>query len=252
MDTNEYNKNFYSNLFDKEAEKYYMIQEKKIRIVLNLFERHENGKILDIGCGDGFISCLIAQKAQAKVFGVDISQNAVSKAKERGIAARVVNADKELPFEKGTFDAVFCGDVLEHMYDTEKLLESINNILKPDGYLIVSVPNIASWYNRGFLLLGIMPTWIESSLRTYTGNPYLKEGVGHIHAFTKRSLSDLLSLKGFSVEKVVGSPVMADGTRKKWKEMLWNSVDSAFAKKVTLASTVIIKSRKAINKIKGW
>jgi 2-polyprenyl-3-methyl-5-hydroxy-6-metoxy-1,4-benzoquinol methylase len=244
MNTHEYNKNFYSNIFGKEAEKYYKIQKRKIDMVLELFEKHKSGKILDVGCGDGFISYLIAQKTQANVFGVDISQGAVSKARERGILARVANADKKLPFAKGTFDAVFCGDVLEHMYDTEKLLGGINYVLRPGGYLIISVPNIASWYNRGFLLLGLMPTWIESSLKTYTGNPCVKEGVGHIHAFTKRSLSDLLLFKGFSIEKVEGSPVLADGTRKKWKEVLWNSVDSAFARKVTLASTIIIKSRK--------
>ncbi len=159
--------------------------------------------------------------------------------------AKVINIDTdEFPFEKESFDAVFCGDVLEHIYDTENLLMKINALLKNGGYLIISVPNIASWYNRGFLLLGFMPTWIESSVRTYTGNPFIKEGVGHIHAFTRRSLSELLDINGFAVEKAAGSPVLADGTRKKWKEKIWDGVDSVFARKVTLASTIIIKARK--------
>ncbi len=123
-------------------------------------------------------------------------------------------------------------------------------MLKPNGYLIISVPNIASWYNRGFLLLGYMPTWIESSLKTYTGNPIIKEGVGHIHAFTRRSLTELLVLRGFSIEKVSGSPVLADGTRSKWKEILWNGTDSFFAKRASLASTLIVKARKVEEKDK--
>jgi len=249
MDTNEYNRFFYSNIFVKEAERYYRIQKRKIQKVLNMFEKHDSGRILDIGCGDGFISCLIAKKTNAKVYGLDISKNAVRDAMKKHIQAKVVNLDRDkFPFPRNTFDAAFCGDVMEHMYDTEKLLENINNVLKPNGYIIITVPNIASWYNRGFLFLGYMPTWIESSLRTYTGNPFVKEGVGHIHAFTKRSLSDLLALNGFSVEKFAGSPVLADGSRKKWKEKVWNSVDSAFARKVTFASTIIIKARKVKEK----
>jgi methionine biosynthesis protein MetW len=251
MDTGEYNRKFYSNIFDKEAKRYYSIQIKKIDVVLNLLEKHKNGKVMDVGCGDGLISTLIADVTGAKVYGVDISRNAVSKARKRGIIAKTMDVDKqEFPFGKESFDAVFCGDLLEHLYDTENLLENINQLLKPNGYLIISVPNIASWYNRGFLLLGYMPTWIESSLKNYTGNPVIKEGVGHIHAFTKRSLTDLLGLRGFSIEKVTGSPLLADGTRSRWKERLWNGADSFFAKKASLASTLVVKARKTKEKDK--
>ena len=245
MDTGDYNREFYSQIFDKEADRYYKIQKKKIEIVLDFLETREGSRLLDLGCGDGFISAVLAKKMGAKAYGVDISKKAVKKAKEGGVIAKTLNLDKEeLPFDKESFDVVFCGDLLEHLYDTEKLLENINRVLKPNGYLVISVPNIASWYNRGFLLLGMMPTWIESSLRTYTGNPVIKEGVGHIHAFTKRSLKELLEIKGFNIEKVKGSPVLADGTRSRWKEFLWNNTDSMFSKRTTLASTLILKARK--------
>ena len=245
MDGGEYNKKFYSDIFDKEAGRYYRIQKKKIEKILKLLEEHKEGNILDIGCGDGLITSLIAERTGARAYGVDISRKAVIKAKKRGITAKVMNVDRHrFPFKEKTFDFVFCGDLLEHLYDTEKLLSNIKKVLKPNGYVIISVPNIASWYNRGFLLLGYMPTWIESSLKTYTGNPVIKEGVGHIHAFTKRSLGELLELNGFSIENVVGSPVLADGTRSKWKEILWNKVDSFFARRPSLASTLIFKARK--------
>ncbi|MFH1237559.1 MAG: class I SAM-dependent methyltransferase [Candidatus Aenigmatarchaeota archaeon] len=244
MDTNEYNKNFYSNIFAKESGKYYKIQEKKIKVVLEFFSGQKNGKILDVGCGDGFISAIISKETGAKVYGIDISADAVAEAGKKGIDAKTANIDKEFPFEKNSFDAVFCGDVIEHIYDTENLLTNINRSLKTNGCLVISVPNIASWYNRGFLFLGFMPTWIESSLKTYTGNPFIKEGVGHIHAFTKRSLKELLEMHGFSIEKIKGTPVMADGSRKKWQERLWNAVDSAFARKTTFASTIIFRARK--------
>jgi len=246
MDTGEYNRTFYSVIFNNcNAAKYYRIQGKKIKSALKLFESHKNGKILDIGCGDGFISSLIASRTGAKMYGVDISATSISNARKKGVKAKVANIDAGLPFGKEIFDAIFCGDVLEHIQDTEKLIENANKMLKKNGYMIISVPNIASWYNRGFLLLGMMPTWVESSLRSYTGNPFIKEGAGHIHAFTKRSLSDLLIMKGFSIEKITGSPLLGDGSRSRWKERLWNATDSFFARKATLASTIIIKAKKS-------
>lgn len=245
MEGGEYNREFYSNIFESMPDKYYMIQETKMKIILGMIERQRNGKVLDIGCGDGKISSLIRESTGMDVHGVDISETAVERANKRGIKAKPMDVDKgNLPFSNGSFDAVFCGDLIEHIYDTEKLLDDIRRVLKGDGYVVLSTPNIASWYNRFFLLMGLMPVWVESSLERYTGNPFIKQGVGHIHAFTKRSLRELLSYKGFSVEKTSGSPVLADGTRSRWKEKIWNKADSLFAKRTSLSSILIVKARK--------
>jgi methionine biosynthesis protein MetW len=245
MKTSTYNRIFYSKIFEKKPESYYKIQEKKIEIILNLFENHQGGKILDIGCGDGFISALIRKKTKAMMHGIDISRTCVKEARKRNINAKLFDVSKgKLPYSRNYFDAVLCGDILEHIYDTEGLIDSVYKILKPHGYVIVSVPNIASWYNRFFLLIGWMPIWIESSSKTYTGNPFLKEGVGHIHGFTKKSLIDLLKFKGLYIENVKGSPMLADGTRSKKKETIWNKVDTLFSKRPSLSSTIIVKARK--------
>ncbi len=245
MHTSEYNRKYYSDIFARDAEKYYRIQGRKITTALSFFEDGRNGRILDVGCADGFISSIIAKETGAKVYGIDISDSSVREAGKKGIEAKVVNIDSDtFPFKDGSFDAVFCGDVLEHVYDTESVIREMNRLLKKGGYAVISVPNIASWYNRCFLLLGYMPTWVESSLRTFTGNPFIKEGVGHIHAFTMGSLGDLLRMNDFMVEGSKGSPILGDGSRRRWKERLWNAADSAFARKTTLASTIIIKARK--------
>ncbi len=245
MDTNKYNEIFYSDIFGKKSEKYYNIQKKKIEIIMEMFDNHPKGRILDVGCGDGLISSMLAKKTKAKAYGVDISKNSIETAKMKGVEAKVVNIDKEgIPFPREYFDGVLCGDIIEHIYDTEGLIENVWKILKPKGYVVISTPNIASWYNRFFLMMGLMPTWIESSSKTFTGNPFIKEGVGHIHAFTKRSLTELLRLKGFQIIKVKGSPVMGDGTRSKAKEMVWNKVDSAISRITSWSSTIVVKARK--------
>ncbi len=245
MNTNKYNEFFYSSIFEKESRKYYSIQKKKIRIIMDMFKPCPGGRILDVGCGDGLISSMLARKTGSKAYGVDISRNSVSMARKRGIEAKRVNVDtRKIPFPESFFDGVLCGDIIEHVYDTEGLIENVRKVLKPGGYAVFSTPNIASWYNRFFLLMGFMPTWIESSSKTFTGNPFIKRGVGHIHAFTKNSLTGLLKLKGFRISEVKGSPVMADGTRSRMKEALWNRVDSAISRVTTWSSTIIVKAEK--------
>jgi len=245
MEPGKYNKAFYSKIYEREPRMYYKIQEDKIRIVLKLLERHPNGRILDIGCGDGYITKLISKKTSAEPHGIDISGNAVKTARKRGVKAKEADLDEgRISYPKNYFDVVFCGDILEHIYNTEVLLENIYRILKTGGYVIISVPNVASWYNRFFLLIGWMPIWIESSSKTYTGNPFLKEGVGHIHAFTEKSLKELVRLNGFKIEKTKGSPIIGCGKYSKNKERVWNAVDRVFSKKASMSSTIVLKARK--------
>jgi methionine biosynthesis protein MetW len=247
MGPGRYNKSFYSKIFEKESGMYYKIQEDKIKIVLEMLKERGNGRMLDIGCGDGYITKLISRKTGCEPHGIDISRNAVKIARKRGIRAKEADMNEgKIPYPDDYFDVVFCGDILEHIYDTEVLLDNIHRVLKPGGCMVVSVPNIASWYNRVFLLIGWMPTWIESSSKTYTGNPFLKEGVGHIHAFTEKSLKELIRIKGFKIERTKGSPIIGCGKYSRNKERIWNAVDRLFSKKTSLSSTIIIKARKQL------
>lgn len=151
---------------------------------------------------------------------------------------------KRLDFPAKSFDYVICGDVIEHVFDTGLLLSDIRKVLKPGGYLIATIPNTASWYNRLFLLFGFLPTWVESSSDVYTGNPFMKEACGHIRAFTKRSLLELLRLKGFKIDIVKGSPVHGDGSYSRGVETVWNNVDGFFSKFASLSSVIVVKARK--------
>ncbi|MBL7206000.1 MAG: methyltransferase domain-containing protein [Candidatus Aenigmarchaeota archaeon] len=244
MQSGNYNEKFYSEIFEKDPDSYYNIQRDKIEKVLELFNSHHGGRILDIGCGDGFISSLIGKKTGAEMHGIDVSSSAIQKAKGSGIKAQSIDIDgKKLPFENGYFDAVFCGDVVEHIFYPDKLLEDVHRILRPGGYIIVTIPNLASWYNRAFLLFGIVPSWVESS-STYTGNPFLKESSGHIRAFTKKSLVGLLKHTNFIPGNIKGSPLVGNGSYSKRKEAIWYKIDKLFSKFPSVASTVIIKAYK--------
>lgn len=250
MDNSEYNKKHYTELFrGSSAGDYYNSMRIKISRAVRMFGRMEGRRVLDVGCGDGFITTKIGEITGARMFGVDISKDALKAARKGGIDARLANLDKDsLPFDDGYFDAVFCGDVVEHVFDTERLLAEVRRVLKPGGFLVMSVPNIAAWYNRIIMAFGFMPVWVESASIHYVGNPFMTSGMGHVKAFTKRSALQLLALSGFGKVEVAGSSVRGNGSRNRIVEGLWNRADGFFSKFPSLSSLIIIKAEKVLRK----
>ncbi len=169
-------------------------QNIRVRIMLELIERLKlNGKnILDIGCFDGTLLSLIANKSN-KLYGIDANDFAVKQARKKGIKVKQFFFDDitKIPFKKNSFDLIIAGELIEHIYDTDFFLEEIRRILKPYGYLLLSTPNIASLGRRLMLLLGISPI-IEVS-------PNEVDSPGHIRYFTFKSLKWLLEKHGFKI-----------------------------------------------------
>jgi SAM-dependent methyltransferase len=90
-------------------------------------------RILDLGCGDGFLTRKIAESG-AIVVGVDASPQMVAAAKERGVEARCVSGEA-LPFDH-EFDAVFSNAALHWMSDQDAVLHGIYRALKPGGRFV--------------------------------------------------------------------------------------------------------------------
>src|SRR3989344_7493141 len=97
------------------------------------------GKIIDLGCSYGFLGDLMEPKGFEYV-GVDIAER-IKEARKRGRNIVKANIEERLPFKDKTFDYVFCGDTLEHLYRPWKVLGEAKRLLKKDGVLIVAVPN---------------------------------------------------------------------------------------------------------------
>ena len=133
-ESNIFNDDFYTNVYAHEAMKYYGMHRKRIEKAISMFGDVRNGRLLDIGCGDGHITRLLTDRLSAEPFGLDISAHAIEKARKTGMDARRFDVGGGVfPFDGDFFDATFCGEVLEHVYDTEALLKSIIDTLKPGG-----------------------------------------------------------------------------------------------------------------------
>lgn len=108
------------------------------------------------------------------------------------------------------FDVVFCGEVLEHLFAPDALLDEIRPLMHEDGILVVSTPNLAYWRNRLLLLAGISPFYLENAAEMKLGRVFRALGQGnptegHVKVFTYRALRDLLSLKQFEIIRVVST-----------------------------------------------
>ncbi len=82
-----------------------------------------------------------------------------------------------LPFEDGSIDVVLSNQVMEHVKEIFWILHQVTRSLRVGGYLILGVPNLASYHNRLLLLLGKQPTAIQNHsahLRGYTRHDILR------------------------------------------------------------------------------
>ena len=121
---------------------YYPIYVNKLEIVDEYINKYTpcDGKILDAGCGEGV---LVDKYSQLGWDIVGMDKNYASKTVVQGSLT-------EIPFEPQTFDTVMCLDVLEHLtfQDQIKALSELRRVVKNDGTLIVSIPNLAHFTAR--------------------------------------------------------------------------------------------------------
>lgn len=114
----------------------------------------KDGRVLDIGCGDGLFMDMLRKKG-VKAVGVDISDKAVEECLKQGLHAEVVASADALPFPDAHFEYVVMLDILEHVYDPILFLAEARRVSKK--YIIVGVPNFSSLPARMQTLLGRVP-----------------------------------------------------------------------------------------------
>ena len=95
-------------------------------------------RILDVGCGTGANLLMLSQYGDAE--GVDVSEDALSFCRERGLDKVRLGAGEELPYDDGTFDLVTAFDVVEHMDDDLAGLREMRRVLRPGGRVFLFVP----------------------------------------------------------------------------------------------------------------
>jgi len=151
-------------------------QRHRIRFFRGLKKK---GAILDIGCGMGYFLNACRNHGY-HVEGVDISEYAASYVRERLNIPVKIGPVESLHYESESIDVVTMWNFMEHAEDPRAYLEKVWKWLKPDGIVVIDVPNYEgtdarkTWNN-----------WKGWSL------PY------HLYHFTEKTLCDMLSKHGF-------------------------------------------------------
>jgi SAM-dependent methyltransferase len=150
---------------------------------LELAREAGGAKVLDYGCGDGTFLALLAEQpdAPADAVGVEIQAHVVDDCRRRFTGHRTMRFglvdDLRQPHEAGSYDAIYCMEVLEHVVDTEPLLAEFDRLLAPGGALVISVP----------IEIGL-PVVVKQLVRRVAG----WRGVGHYPGTTGYTPFELL------------------------------------------------------------
>jgi len=148
-----------------------------------------NREVLDIGCGEGFFAAEL-KKAGNRVVGVD----ALPAASQKDALEEYVSADLNDPaavvraIGGRRFDRVLLLDVLEHLSRPEPLLRDARAALKPNGCVVVSLPNVAHFAVRLALLFGRF-NYAERGILDRT----------HLHFYTRKTARRMLEEAGYEI-----------------------------------------------------
>jgi SAM-dependent methyltransferase len=160
--------------------------------------------VVDVGCGDGTATELAAQANPGhRLIGLDWSAGSLRRARQAGLTVVRAGVDG-LPLAAQSADVVIMSELIEHLVDTDAALDEVCRVLRPGGSLLLSTPNLAAWYNRGLVALGVQPVFSEVSLRGVYGRPG-RQVAGHLHLFTRRALAELLAARGLRCVRVAGA-----------------------------------------------
>lgn len=156
--------------------------------ILERVEHHQNpGRLADLGCWVGFLISE-AERRGWEVVGVEPSEFASGYARDRlGLDVRTAGMfDDEL--EQESFDAVFMGDVIEHIPAADMAVDSARRLLRGGGMLALTLPDAGSRIARtlGRRWWSVIPT--------------------HVHYFTRDSIRTLLGRRGFQTLEITTAP----------------------------------------------
>ena len=115
-----------------------------------------NRKLLDVGCGGGGVAARAAE-AGWEVTGIDISPKNVEALRRRGFDAEAVDLNGDFPFEPESFSCVTFIEVAEHLVRAEHAFHEISRVLTPEGKILFTTPNNASYRRRLKALKGRAP-----------------------------------------------------------------------------------------------
>ena len=188
----------------------------RFEAVVKFFPQYfRDGDVLEIGAGNGNVAkTLLASDMKISNYILsDMSAVRVEGIRRNLDDIRVktmeIDAEEISRSRLDSYDAVIMIALIEHLVDPLRAMQEIRKIIKPGGFIYIDTPNIAKYTRRIKLLFGRFPSTasMNEGLTTFSGEPADLYDEGHLHYFTYRSLSLMLTERcGFSRVIKLGYP----------------------------------------------
>lgn len=170
---------FSSPGIEKVLDKFRMGRAKRLHKALK-----GQGNVLDIGCGNGRFLKYLSSLGNYRIYGTELDGNSAKRAQSIENLTLKVGVLEEDDFPEHSFDAITLFHVFEHLTDPSSMLAIIAKILKPDGILVMSFPNIAS--NQSLWFKG---DWLHL------------DPPRHLFYFSPEDFETIMKKEGFVIEK---------------------------------------------------
>ena len=165
-------------------------------VVLAANMMDKNSCVLDVGCAAGDTGIFLRDTIAARLWGMEYNERSIAHAKKSNVydAIHHVDLNQFSPSDYGSyygfFDHIMMADVLEHTIDPLVVLKKMRHLLRGDGSMLVSLPNVGHAYLIGQLL--------QSDFHYHDWGILDKT---HLRFFTWKSMAELFAQAGLAVEQ---------------------------------------------------
>lgn len=177
---------------------------RRAKIIFENLDLDGNEKILEIGCGRGFYLNVLSKACpKFDITGIDLNQDYLSVAKvfvdDNNV--KLIKADAtKLPFKDKSFDRIIATEILEHIPDEAKAISEMYRVLKPDGTVMITVPN------KNYPFFWDPANWVFERLLNWhlPSNIWWLAGIwaDHVRLYDEREIREKLREEGFKIGKI--------------------------------------------------
>lgn len=192
-------------------------------------------RVLDVGCGNGSQLALPLVCDGFQLTGIDPHEESIAKARQlvnNAANAHFIAGEIEALVDDKKFDVVILSEVLEHMDEPNKLLCASVAFMKPDGIMLVTVPNgygefeLDWWIFRGLRLPQLRDALISRPKETGASTENFESG--HVQFFTRGRLNKLFDTCNLTVVReasgsFLGGPFVAYSLARSSRFLEWNA-----------------------------
>jgi 2-polyprenyl-3-methyl-5-hydroxy-6-metoxy-1,4-benzoquinol methylase len=191
----------YFPILSEEQKVYFDCSLSRFRFVLDRVAKYLplESRILDLGCAPGYLSIFLDTLGY-RIHGIDLNENWFSKYPDSRwlgvLNIKTVDVERSaLPFPDDSFDAIVFTEVLEHIAicPPERILAEFRRVLKPQGYLFLTTPNVANASNILALAIGENVFWAPKIFYGSTDR--------HNREYTPSEVVSLLEAGGFEIRE---------------------------------------------------